>query len=256
MISPLARNQLEMALRNNGYHTASDLPDDWICADATFASGRCFITYASTRQDVVVGTSLHHVGRALIEERIGHPYGASLPFGAEIAVVVPSEAMHATVRRIYELSRSLPTAPLERFHDRVRALPTTTEAERLSLQRIGQDIFRDALMDLWSGRCALTGLDQPELLRASHMKPWAKCESDAERLDPMNGLLLSAQWDLAFDAGLVSFDDDGLLQVSNRLTPLGRAFLVPTASPTLQLIALKAAHIPYLKYHREHIWRG
>jgi putative restriction endonuclease len=41
------------------------------------------------------------------------------------------------------------------------------------------------------------------------MKPWADCASDAERLDPFNGLLLAVHWDAVFDCGLVTFADDG-----------------------------------------------
>ena len=73
-----------------------------------------------------------------------------------------------------------------------------TEAERLVIQRIGQDVFRDALMAYWGGRCPLTGITEPGLLRASHIVPWADC-TDAQRLDVHNGLLLSALWDAAFD---------------------------------------------------------
>ena len=75
------------------------------------------------------------------------------------------------------------------------------------VQRVGQNIFRDALLEYWNGRCPMTGITDPALLRASHIVPWAECESDAQRLDVYNGLLLSALWDAAFDAGRVSFAD-------------------------------------------------
>ena len=64
-------------------------------------------------------------------------------------------------------------------------------------------------MQYWNGPCPLSGIAEPELLRASHIVPWAACESDAERLDVHNGLLLSALWDAAFDKGLTSFADGG-----------------------------------------------
>ena len=102
---------------------------------------------------------------------------------------------------------SLPDAPLDQFRRRVAGLPRTTEAERLVVQRVGQNIFRDALLEYWNGRCPMTGITDPALLRASHIVPWAECESDAQRLDVYNGLLLSALWDAAFDAGRVSFAD-------------------------------------------------
>ena len=46
----------------------------------------------------------------------------------------------------------------KRFRAETAALPRTTEAERLVIQRIRQNVFRDALMDYWGGRCSLTGI--------------------------------------------------------------------------------------------------
>jgi putative restriction endonuclease len=115
------------------------------------------------------------------------------------------------------------------------------------IQRIGQDMFRDALTDYWSGRCPMTGVTERALLRASHIKPWADC-TDAERLDVHNGLLLSALWDAAFDRGLVSFADDGSVLASPRLgekecEALGLAKALP-------LQGLRDAHRTNLALHR------
>ncbi len=70
--------------------------------------------------------------------------------------------------RIYQLGVSLPDGPLEEFRASVANLPQSTEAERLVIQRVGQDIFRDRLITYWRGRCPLTGITDPALLRASH----------------------------------------------------------------------------------------
>jgi predicted restriction endonuclease len=64
----------------------------------------------------------------------------------------------------------------------------------------------------------VTGCRVPELLRASHMKPW-RISSNRERLDPANGILLSANVDALFDAGLVTFDARGKMIVSSLLPP-------------------------------------
>ena len=109
-------------------------------------------------------------------------------------------ALHAALDRVYKLDVSLRDAPLTRFHARTADLPQTTEAERLVVQRIGQNIFREALMDYWGARCPITSITDPALLRASNIIPWAECD-DAQRLDVHNGLLLSGLWDAAFDAG-------------------------------------------------------
>jgi hypothetical protein len=66
--------------------------------------------------------------------------------------------LHAALDRVYKLAISLPDAPLARFQVKTAGLPRTTEAERLVVQRIGQDVFREALMDYWGRRCPLTAL--------------------------------------------------------------------------------------------------
>lgn len=137
----------------------------------------------------------------------------------------PLGQLYGVLPRIYQLAASLPDAPLREFQAKVRDLPKTTEAERLIVQRIGQDIFRSGLIGYWQGRCPLTGITDTALLRASHIVPWKDCTSDAERLDVHNGLLLSALWDAAFDRGLVTFDDDGLPQFSPTLSEAARAEL-------------------------------
>lgn len=96
-------------------------------------------------------------------------------------------------------------------------MPATTEAEKQAIVRTAQGIFRRHLDRYWNNACAITGLRDRELLRASHIKPWA-ASSDYERVDVYNGLLLSTLWDAAFDQGLISFRDDGSLRVSPKLS--------------------------------------
>ncbi|WP_218151945.1 HNH endonuclease [Nitrosomonas communis] len=61
-----------------------------------------------------------------------------------------------------------------------------TEIERMVRQRGGQQIFRQAMLEYWGNACAFTGIALPEVLRASHAKPWLECLSDAERLEVFN----------------------------------------------------------------------
>ena len=151
--------------------------------------------------------------------------------------------------RLYGLAASLPDAPLQEFLRRTRDMPRATEAERLVVQRVGQDIFRDRLIDYWQGRCPLTGIADRALLRASHIKPWKDCETDDERLDAHNGLLLSALWDAAFDRGLVTFHDDGRPEFSPRLSEAGIAEL-RWQNP----IRLTEEHCAFLEWHRRHVF--
>jgi len=156
--------------------------------------------------------------------------------------------LHAALDRVYKLAVSLPEAPLERFQAKIKGLPQTTQAERLVIQRIGQDVFRDALMAYWGSRCPLTGIAEPALLRASHIVPWAEC-TDAQRLDVHNGLLLSALWDAAFDRGLISFADDGSALASPALSEAARKALCIDSAPPLA--GLRNAHRANLALHRK-----
>lgn len=146
----------------------------------------------------------------------------------------------------YKLSLLLPPPAFEVFQEKTKALPKTTEAERLIVQRIGQDLFRQSLMAWWGGCCPLTGIVEPALLRASHIVPWSECVDDAERLDPMNGLLLSALWDAAFDRALVTFDDEGAPLFSAALDEAARKALIWDAP-----ITLTDAHRAKLVHHRQ-----
>jgi hypothetical protein len=66
--------------------------------------------------------------------------------------------LHVALDRVYKLAMSLPEAPLDRFKAKTANLPRTTEAERWVIQRIGQDVFRAALLDYWDSRRPLTGI--------------------------------------------------------------------------------------------------
>lgn len=72
--------------------------------------------------------------------------------------------------------------------------------------RIGQGTFREVILAIYRNRCSLTGIDLPEVNRASHIIGWA--ERAETRMDPRNGICLSATYDAAFDRKLITFDDD------------------------------------------------
>ncbi|MCE1118414.1 HNH endonuclease [Pseudomonas sp. NMI795_08] len=94
--------------------------------------------------------------------------------------------------------------------------PSSTTREALIKARVGQGAFRTALCKRWSNKCALTGLSNPNLLIASHIHPWARCDNKA-RLDPDNGLPLAAHIDRLFEYGLISSDDFEKLLTSPKL---------------------------------------
>lgn len=241
------RTALEKAASDNGWRVKLPYEGGWVARRSTTAPGQIWLAAAGPN-----GPWFAALDRADVARALDAP-AADLP-GPGVArfTVADRDEFDDLVRRIYELARALPPEPLETFRRRLeRAPPGATEALREVRQRVGQEVFREALMDLWSGRCPMTGITDPALLRASHMKPWADCTSDAERLDPFNGLLLSALWDAAFDRGLVSFTDDGRALFSPRLSAAARARLEPDAA---QALPLRPEHLPWLAWHRDRVF--
>ena len=91
----------------------------------------------------------------------------------------------------------------------------TGETKKSSVEvRLKQSFFRQAVMSSYQGRCCMTGLTDQRLLIASHIIPWSK--DKANRLNPSNGLCLSALHDKAFDYGLITVLPDWRIRVSNK----------------------------------------
>lgn len=187
----------------------------------------------------------------LAELPLGVPWSGPLPVGAAGArKVANSEDLLTLLRRAWTLEHTLPDAILATYRQ-VTARIDATEAEALVRQRRGQVLFRQALCDYWGGLCAISGLDVPELLRASHAKPW-KDATDAERLDVHNGLLLAAHLDAAYDQGLITVHPDGRVEPSRRLPPAAIAVLGLTEPRRVH--GLVAAHAPFLAWHVTHVF--
>ncbi|HEX5311984.1 HNH endonuclease [Aquabacterium sp.] len=123
-----------------------------------------------------------------------------------------------------------------------------TTRQTLVEARVGQGTYRQELMNLWSGRCAVSGIDIPEVLIASHIKAWSR-SNNLERLDPYNGLLLAANIDKLFDKGLISFDNEGQLLVSEALRSQNLAAL--GLAPGSRLRQLHPKLQAYLVDHRQ-----
>jgi putative restriction endonuclease len=250
-LSPILVSRLEKAATDNGFDQALAPDGEWL----VFASTQCPLrVWLSGRDDgaLLAVFSRQNVASALSE------YGGStivpVPNGTVSVCSVPDgSTLHRLLRRAFQLSRALPNELLHTFEKQVAALPRTTEVERLVVQRVGQDLFREGLLELWEGRCAVTGLAVPELLRASHIKPWADCDTDAERLDVYNGLLLAPQLDAAFDQGFVTVGDDGTVVVHETLERAARELL--GLDRPLRVRGLTESHRAYLIWHRKRVFR-
>jgi len=183
---------------------------------------------------------------------VGMPIAGFFEAGGDERIVTVDGfgALYDVLRTVAARARTLPNRVADAFHRETANMPRTTEAERVVIQRMGQNLYRAALLDYWQGRCCVTGMDVPDLLRASHIKPWHKCASDYERLDVFNGLLLAPHVDALFDGGWISFGDDGGVVASEALPPNAAALL--GVKPGWTVENLRTEHRRYLAFHRQH----
>ncbi len=126
-------------------------------------------------------------------------------------------------------------------------LLSNTEKIALVKSRIGQGRFRSQLESKWNAACCITGCKVRSTLRASHIKPWKSC-NNIERLDVDNGLLLVANADALFDAGLISFSESGALLHSGDISRDDLNLLIGTDQ---FVIELNESQQKYMEHHRE-----
>lgn len=95
--------------------------------------------------------------------------------------------------------------------------PAGVDQEEIQRRRIGQRFFREAILTAYDHRCCVTGIAHDALLVASHIKPWKDSDPATERTNPRNGLCLSPLYDRAFDAGLMTVDEEYRVVISSAI---------------------------------------
>jgi putative restriction endonuclease len=134
-----------------------------------------------------------------------------------------------------------------------------TETDAMVRARRGQQFFRRSVLNAYGVRCCISGINVPQFLVASHIKPWK--DSPDERLNPRNGLCLFSLHDAAFDHGLLTLDDDFRIVLSQYLKACfpHEAFEKSFLAYEGQSIALPSKFAPdpqFLEYHRSVVFKG
>lgn len=119
--------------------------------------------------------------------------------------------------------------------------------------RLNQSEFRRKLIEYWDGACAITGCTQTDILIASHTKPWKACELNSESASVYNGFLLTPNLDALFDAGYISFDDNGSIMISSDISDKNLEQL--GVSENMRLRWIDKRHIPFFEYHRNNVFK-
>jgi putative restriction endonuclease len=131
-----------------------------------------------------------------------------------------------------------------------------------SKHRKGQEYFRRMILANYGGCCALTGIDIPQLLLASHIIPWSDKSHKLERLNPCNGICLSALYDKAFDQGLITISPDDysvILSSALRENETKEYYDKHFDCIKGQKLTLPTEYLPsreFLAYHRDKVFVG
>lgn len=160
----------------------------------------------------------------------------------------------------YESKKLIAKYNGEQILDNYKVIPNGYEKETLIKQRVNQQFFRQAVLASYNGACCITGLSNPELLVASHIKPWKDSTSN-EKTDPKNGLCLNSLHDKAFDRGFITISDKYEIIVSNKIRDICNGESVDKFFNVLKghKINLPEKFLPqkeYLQYHNDCIYEN
>lgn len=134
-----------------------------------------------------------------------------------------------------------------------KSVPSLTQA------RVGQGFFRRSVLANYRSRCCMSGLSEPGLLVASHIVPWSEDENN--RLNPGNGLCLSALHDRAFDIGLLTITTELKIKVSASLKAVSDSFGQQQLArldgePLLWMPEKFRPQADFIDYHNRVIFKG
>ncbi|WP_366504025.1 HNH endonuclease [Polycyclovorans algicola] len=153
-----------------------------------------------------------------------------------------------------ERGASAPVVLADPDDDPIGAFTGETKAV-LTERRVKQSFFRRAVLSGYRGRCCISGVSVPQLLVASHIVPWS--QDKANRLNPRNGLCLSAIHDRAFDQGLIGLTDDFRLIVSTVIKKKGDPFLstvlVAEEGKKIELPERFLPSVEFIQKHRKDV---
>ena len=128
-----------------------------------------------------------------------------------------------------------------------------TEMQVQVFARKVQGKFRKRLLQYWGGSCSVTGVREEKLLYASHIKPW-KDSNDSQRVNKFNGLLLTPNLDSLFDKGFITFEDDGKIKISGKISGSNLNKLGVNSSMRLRKMKIHRKHRDFLAHHRKEVF--
>ena len=122
--------------------------------------------------------------------------------------------------------------------------------------RVGHSNIYCRNLEMTMSSCPITKISDISLLRHSHIKPWS-VSTDEEKLDGYNGLLLEYGYDMLFDRGWITFENDGTLLISPKIPKeLLNLYWLLKHGEKYNIYNKSGKRSKYLEYHREHVYKS
>lgn len=120
--------------------------------------------------------------------------------------------------------------------------------------RVNQSFFRKTILAAYNNTCCITGIRQPELLIAGHIRPWNL--DIKNRLNPRNGIAINGLHDKAFENGLMTITTDYKIKISPNLKKkindkIIQDYFIYFDDKPIILPSRFLPDIEFLKYHNE-----
>ncbi len=247
--------------RKAGFDVSNYRDDEWMECVSSVHGTRVWMTHREQYPDEVC-CAVEQMPQHNLREWIKPAFLSSIPSGSMDAFRISESDLLFVLRSLCTSGNKHSLIALDvratnaqeinrRIHEQFDKRGLESERDAMIRERTCQDLFRNGLMELYHGQCIITGIAIPELLVASHIKPWAMCKNDSERIDVFNGLLLAVHLDKLFDQGFISFASDGKIMISDRLSQYDRSVFNIDCNIHINVLPGMDG---YMAYHRENIY--
>lgn len=186
-----------------------------------------------------------------------------LTHGSKSDAEIVSEFLNNSDKLVFEIARikSELGIDLSSVDDQIIEnikIPQGYNRDQITNVRIGQYFFRKTILASYNNKCCITGLSIPQLLRASHIKPWSKSDEN-EKTNPQNGLLLNVLFDSLFDKGLITIDANYNVVISSKIKQSTDEFIhktiLPYSGTKINLPQRFLPDVSFLQYHNEFVFQ-
>lgn len=206
-----------------------------------------------------MGNLAHHDPVIRAQNKVGLSHGGKLD---GIVFEEFSENLGELSRQARLIREKLGAPDIDKYInlDEFSEIPEGEYKKRMIKTRLGQSAFRKSVLGLFGNKCCVTGLYLPQMLVASHIKPWADSDEGKERTNPRNGLCLNAFHDRLFDQGLMTINKKYEVVLSSKIKDakmdmITRDWLAKYEGKEIMIPKYVKPEMRFIEYHNDIVFQ-